>query len=119
MRLRLISIEDYARIHKITVQEAHILVEEGNLFVSKSTHVSLRKLMLVYVDNVPKNIPSLDSSISYLAQDEIARKLNIPMNVLREKLKSGEIKSVRIKRFCFIPRNQFDRWEIHPQNKSL
>ncbi|ALT18843.1 hypothetical protein AVI51_07655 [Piscirickettsia salmonis] len=59
--MRLISIEDYARLHKITVQDAHTLIEEGKLLVSKNAHVSLRKLTLICVDRAPNNIHSLDS----------------------------------------------------------
>ncbi|ERL60450.1 hypothetical protein K661_03229 [Piscirickettsia salmonis LF-89 = ATCC VR-1361] len=43
------------------MQDAHTLIEEGKLLVSKNAHVSLRKLTLICVDRAPNNIHSLDS----------------------------------------------------------
>ena len=73
--MKLITVEDYAALNNISVQEVYVLIGEGKLKIQASEHYQLRlknHINLVYVDEAPKNIVSLEGDVEYLSQKETA-----------------------------------------------
>ncbi|QGP41354.1 hypothetical protein [Piscirickettsia salmonis] len=112
--MRLISIEDYAELHKFSLREVYALIADGKL--KSCQHNGFIRVVFVYVDDVPEFIVSLDTDIEYLSQQKAAHRAQLPLKVMREKVASGEIKSIKIKNSCFIPADQF---EVEEQSQEV
>ncbi|ODN40955.1 MerR family transcriptional regulator [Piscirickettsia litoralis] len=109
--MKLITVEDYAVLNKMRVQDVYILIQEGKLKTQASEHKQIRlksHINLVYVEQVPKSIVSLDASIKYLTQKETVKRTGLPVDRVRKMINSGEIKSIRIKGTAFVPADQFE-----------
>ena len=111
--MRLISIEDYADWKGVKIQEVYLLVNSGKLKSLRENHSGLKRLTLIYVDQVPDHIPSLDANLEYMSQKKAAFKLGVSVDLLRKKLRNKEIYYVTIKGCCFIPMDQFPIVESH------
>ncbi|ALA25953.1 hypothetical protein AVI51_07660 [Piscirickettsia salmonis] len=106
--MRLIAAEDYADWKGVKIQEVYQLIKNGDIRSLNKSNGGLKRLELVYVEQVPEHILSLDSEVEYLNQKQAAKKLNVSVDSLRKRLRENEVKSFTIKGYCFIPMNQFN-----------
>lgn len=104
--MRLITAEDYAALAGIELRTVYQMIQDNEL--SSYDKLNQKRITLVFAENVPESIPSLDPDIEYMNQKSMIAKLDWTANRLREKIKSGEIKSVVIKGFCFIPKTEIE-----------
>lgn len=104
--MRLITAEDYAALAGIELRTVYQMIQDNEL--SSYDKLNQKRITLVFAENVPESIPSLDPDIEYMTQKSMIAKLEWTANRLREKIKSGEIKSVVIKGFCFIPKTEIE-----------
>ncbi|MGJ3495325.1 hypothetical protein PsalN5692_03742 (plasmid) [Piscirickettsia salmonis] len=105
--MKLITIEDYAKINEMRIQDAYELVNNEKLRKFNQPHIGMKRLTLVYVDSAPDFISYLDVNTVYFSQSEAARTMGVSLEKMRKKVVRGEVKSTRMKKFCFIPSEQF------------